>query len=83
MGEPLGSGLPRAEKAVLFHRPFPVVSVHKASDRRPNLLEILKHPAIDDLLFESPDEAFSHAIGLWLFDKGETWADPPVLEPAL
>ena len=83
MGEPLGPGLPGALEAVFLHQPLAVVSVHKAPDRRPNLLEILKHPAIDDLLFEGPDEAFSHAIGLWLFDKGETWADPPVFELVL
>ena len=80
LGEPLGFDLPGAEKAVLFHRPFPVVSVHKTSDRRPNLLEILKPPAMDDLLFEGPVEAFSRAIGLWWFDKGETWTNPPVFE---
>ena len=75
--------MPGAEKVVLFHQPLLVVSVHKAPDRRPNLLEIVKHPAIDDLIFGDPDKAFSHAIGLWLFDKGETWADPPVLELVL
>jgi hypothetical protein len=34
---------------------------------------------MDDLLFECTDEAFSHAIDLWSFDKGGAWADPIVL----
>jgi hypothetical protein len=66
-----GSGLPGAFKAYIFHRPLPVVNVNKALDRCPNLLEILEHPAIEDLLFDGPDKTLSYAIGLWLFYKGE------------
>jgi hypothetical protein len=69
LGEPLGPGLPGAFEGIFLHQPLPVVSVHKALDRRPNLLEILKHPAIDDLLFDGPDKAFGCAIGLGLFYK--------------
>ena len=81
--EPLGFGLPGPEKAVLFHQPLSIVGVHQEPDRRSHLLKILEHPAINNLLLEGPDEAFGHAIGLWLFNKGEAGVDPPVLDPVL
>ena len=78
--EPLGFGLPGAEKTVLFHQPLAVVGVHKETDRRSHLLKILEHPAINNLLLEGPDEAFGHAVGFGLFDKGETGVNAPVFQ---
>jgi hypothetical protein len=83
LGEPLGPGLPGAFEAIFFHRPLAVVGVHKVPDRRPHLLKILKHPAIDDLLFNGPDKAFGHAIGLGLFNKDEAGVNASVFQLVL
>lgn len=83
MGEPLGPGLPGAFEAVFLHQPLAVVGVHKVPDRLPHLLKILRHPAIDEQLFDDPDKAFRHAIGLGLFNKGEAGVNAPVFQLVL
>jgi hypothetical protein len=71
LGEPCRPGLPGGYEVVLSHQPLAVMGVYRVPDRLPHLLKILEHPSIDDLPLDGPDEAFRHAIGLGLLDKGE------------
>ena len=73
----------RAHRAHPFQPPLAVVDVHKAPDRLSHLLQVLEHQAIDNLLLEGPDEAFRHAVGLGLLDKGEAGVDAPVFKLVL
>jgi hypothetical protein len=83
LGEPLVPGLPGAFETLFLHQPLAVVGVHEAPDCGPHLIEVLEKAAMDDLLFDGPVEAFGHAIGLWLFNEGETGVNAPVFQLVL
>src|SRR5574337_308730 len=75
--------LSRAFKAEFFNEPVLIVSFDEVCNRHAKLLDGPVGSAIDDLLFESPIEAFCHAVGLRLGYEGKARRDSPELDLVL
>src|SRR5665647_2911995 len=76
-GDPLSlSSVPRfsgrcgAEVAVLLGQPLAVVELDEGLDGGAQLGHCAVDAAVDDLLFEGPEEALRDAVGLGLLDEG-------------
>jgi fructose-1,6-bisphosphatase/inositol monophosphatase family enzyme len=62
----LPAGLRRRAVPQFSNQPLLVVLGDESGDGQADILDVLKHPSIDDLLFQGPVESFRHPVGLWL-----------------
>ena len=60
-----------------FQKPPLDVELYEIRHRLPYLLQILEHPAVDDLILQDAEEPLHHPACLGLFQKGEAGSHPP------
>jgi hypothetical protein len=64
------AGVERAEVAVLLDQPLGVVAGDEVADGLADLVDGLEDAAMDDLLFQRPEQPLDDAIGLGFSDEG-------------
>jgi hypothetical protein len=75
--EACGAGVERAAESVLFDQPLGIVAGDEVADGIADLVDGLEDAAMDDLLFQRPEQPLDDAVGLGFSDEGVARCDAP------